>query len=393
MFSPRRLPWARVVLVAMYIAAVVAFVLSLPQYRKGRAPGYTELIVFGDQFESRRLPAVRQAFRVVHENSPGYDGQWYAQLAVDPLLRSPDLADALDNPQYRARRILFSWTAYVAGLGEPQRILRAYALQNAIAWLLLAAILLRWLPPTSPRHFFAWFGCLYGIGMTVSFRNALLEGPAIVLIALGVMALERGRPWLAAGLLGTVGLGRETSMMAATMLVDRLPRSGRDWRALVAKGLIVATPFFLWLAYIATVFPAVSVSNAASFSWPLSGYVQNWMVTAAELSADGWESFARFNVATMIGLTVQIGFLFWKRDWSNPWWRVGATYGLLMFVLSYPVWEGFPGAFPRVLLPVCIAFNILVPRSRWFWPLVVLGNLSVWHGIRMVGVPYLADIL
>ena len=39
------------------------------------------------------------------------------------------------------------------------------------------------------------------------------------------------------------------------------------------------------------------------------------------------------------------------------------------------------------------AFNVLVVRSRWFWPLVILGNLSVWHGLRMIGVPYLTALL
>ena len=42
-----------------------------------------------------------------------------------------------------------------------------------------------------------------------------------------------------------------------------------------------------------------------------------------------------------------------------------------------------------MLLPVSFAFNVLVVQSRWFWPLVILGNLSVWHGLPMIGVPFL----
>ena len=88
----------------------------------------------------------------MHYQSPGYDGQFYAQLAVEPLLRNRRLDKALDTPPYRARRILFSWTAYVLGLGRPRWILKAYALQNIIAWLLLAWLLLRWFPPSAPRN-------------------------------------------------------------------------------------------------------------------------------------------------------------------------------------------------------------------------------------------------
>jgi hypothetical protein len=134
-----------------YAAAVLVFLASLAQHCH-RHTGFTSLICFGDEFESTRLPAVADAPHDAHGRSPGYDGQFYAQLAVEPLLRDGRLNQALDAAPYRARRILFSWTAFLLGLGRPSCILKAYALQNIIAWLLLA---------------------------------------------LGVAAMERGRPWLA----------------------------------------------------------------------------------------------------------------------------------------------------------------------------------------------------
>jgi len=99
---------------------------------------------------------VKDAPHYVHDQSSGYDGQFYAQLAVEPLLRDRRLDAAIDSPPYRARRILFSWTAYAAGLGRPARILEVYALQNVIAWLLLAWVLLRWFPPSAPRNVVPW---------------------------------------------------------------------------------------------------------------------------------------------------------------------------------------------------------------------------------------------
>ena len=105
-----------------YVAAVVVFLASLVQYYQ-RNTGFTTLISFGDQFENTRLPAVVDVPHFVHSRSPGYDGQCYAQLAVEPLLRNRRLDRALDSPSYRARRILFSWTAYALGLGRPAWIL------------------------------------------------------------------------------------------------------------------------------------------------------------------------------------------------------------------------------------------------------------------------------
>jgi len=391
-FTIPRARWARIATVALYLATVLVFLQSMRQYYH-RNTGFTELIDFGDQFYETVLPAIRGVPRYTDPRSPGYDGQFYAQLAIEPLLRNRDLDKALDSPPYRARRILFAWTAYVFGLGQPWWILKVYAMQNIAAWLLLAWLLLRWLPPSSPRNYLPWFGCLFGVGIGTSFRFALLEGPGMVIITLAVLAVERNRSWLAAGLLGLAGLGRETNVLASGVLVDKIPRTPRDVASLAGKACLVALPFLLWAMYVRSVYPMFSFSNPDSFGVPFSGYVTKWAATIDELRTSGWGTFARFNFGMMVGLTVQVGYLLLRREWSSPWWRVGAVYCLLMPLLSYPVWEGYPGAAPRVLLPISFAFNVLVLRSRWFWPLVILGNLSVWHGIPMIGVPWLTDIL
>ena len=64
-----------------------------------------------------------------------------------------------------------------------------------------------------------------------------------------------------------------------------------------------------------------------------------------------------------------------------------------MVVLGPDVWGGYPGAALRVVLPMTIAFNLLLPRTRRFWPLAILGNLSVWYGLDALGVPVLSVYL
>ena len=46
--------------------------------------------------------------------------------------------------------------------------------------------------------------------------------------------------------------------------------------------------------------------------------------------------------------------------------RVGVAYVVLMVVLGPDVWGGYPGAALRVVLPMTIAFNLLLPRTRRF---------------------------
>ena len=71
-------------------------------------------------------------------------------------------------------------------------------------------------------------------------------------------------------------------------------------------------------------------------------------------------------------------------DWKNPWWRVGISYVLLMVVLGPNVWAGYSGSATRVLLPMTFAFNVILPRDLWFWPLFALGNLTVLHSLEVI---------
>ena len=57
----------------------------------------------------------------------------------------------------------------------------------------------------------------------------------------------------------------------------------------------------------------------------------------------------------------------------------------LLFLLGPAVWGGHPGAAGRVVLPMTIAFNVLLPRQRWFWPLFALGNVTVLGGFWRIG--------
>jgi hypothetical protein len=63
-----------------------------------------------------------------------------------------------------------------------------------------------------------------------------------------------------------------------------------------------------------------------------------------------------------------------------------------MLVLGDAVWEGHPAAVGRILLPMTVAFNVLLPRVRWalFLPLLVLGNASVVVGLDAMKVPWLS---
>ena len=344
--------------------------------------GFSSLILIGDELNDRQVTKLRQAPHYVYENSPGYDGAWYVQLAFHPTLDNPELKDAIDNLPYRARRMLFSWTAWLLGLGQPAWIVQAFALLNVIAWLALAVVLWRWFPPTTWENFLRWFAVMFSHGLCMSVHNSLVDGPALLLLALAMAAIEDGRRGRGATVLALAGLGKETSLLAVTGFAIGGWREMRPWMRLARTALLVALPLIGWMAYIRWKFGAVGEAGLNNFSPPFAGLAEKWATVVADLLVHPYWHVHREALAVTLAITVQgLFFVLWRRP-GEAWWRVGAVFATMMIFLSTPVWEGYPGASTRVLLPMTLAFNILVPRGRRWLAVVVAGNLSVFAAFQ-----------
>ena len=386
-FNPFLQRWRRPCYWAIDLAAA-GFFLWIAAHFYVQGKGFTYLIRFGDEPERHRISELQSTGYYVHRDSYGYDGQYYAQLAVKPRPSDRDLRAAMDNLPYRARRILFCWTAHVLGLGQPRWVLEAFALQNIAAWLLLAWVLLRWFPPTEADNVVRWLGTMFAWGLTLSVSGALPDGPSLLLIACGVALAERGRPWLSAGLLGVAGLGRETSLLAGLIHLPGKEWSRREMLRAVGRGAVVVAPLTIWSAWLWHVAGGPGNAGANNFSPPFVGYLHKWSETLRELHASGWSSPARWSLLLLISLAVQFMMIFLRPRWTSPWWRIGAAYAVLMVFLGDGVWEGFPGAAARVVVPLTLAFNVVVPRGRWWWMvLLVMGNLSALSAVSQLATP------
>ena len=371
----------------LYLGAIVLFIVSMARFHEPKH-GLTSLIRFGDQFHDQALPAVRAVPHHIMENSSGYDGQFYAQLAIDPLLLDPAIDDAIEAPAYRARRILFSWTAYLFGLGQPQFVLQAYAVQNIVFWVVLALLLTRWFPPRGLRSFCLWFACMFSHGVIISVRWALPDGPSMLLLALAMLSIERGRSGRAAGLVGLAGLAKDINLLWFVGLLAPHGTNHPRWQTLAVRGLLVAGPLAVWMFYLwIGNHEFRNVVGDRNFAAPFAGYMTQWGETVSDLREDGWASFARFNLLTQVSLTTQAIVLLNRRAWNDPWWRTGMASCVLMVFLGPAVWEGDPSAVTRVVQPMTFAFNVVLPRNRWFWPLFILGNLTVLPALESIRAP------
>lgn len=340
--------------------------------------GFTHFLLLDEMSASVMPAALRGA--PIFTYPDGYDGHYYAQLAASPLLEDPALAQSVDSLVYRARRILLSWLAWLAGGGEPVAAVRAYAWLNLVLWSVLAATLWRLWPATGARETLAWTGVLFSAGVLHSVRLALPDLLALLLVTSAVMLAERGRNGWAAALLGAGGLARETSLLATAARAPTHCADLRSWVRSLAWAVAVALPFAAWLFLLASRL-GWQEPGLGNFAWPLTGWWRKTLEVFQRLATEPDRWLALTTLLAHAGLTVQFLWLLARRRPGDAWWRVGAVFALLLLTLSTAVWEGHPGAATRVLLPMAVAFNVVALRSKASAWWLLAGNLPVASGV------------
>lgn len=363
---PRSLPyWAASLLFAALVLA-----------KFDASTGFSSLLRFGETWQARRHPALAGLPLATVPGSAGYDGQFYAQVALDPTLRDPALATALDAPAYRAHRILLPALAHALGLGRPAAILQIYALLNVAAWFALAGLLRREIGGADAPAFARWLGCLFSMGVLESTRQSLVDLPAVLLLVLALRSHRADAPrrttlWLTLG-----HLTRETNVLASLALLARPRPTAR----VVAWFGVACAPLAAWWWYAHTQFPATTPPAAGNLTWPLVGALGQASRSFQAVAAGNFDSRHTFALLALAGLFTQAGALWRHRQPEHPWWRVGAAYSLLLLLLGPWVWSGYWAAC-RAVLPLTIAFNLLLPPGRAFWLLWVAGNFTALHAL------------
>lgn len=332
------------------------------------------------------LPEVRATDHAHNEQDAGYDGQFYAQMAVDPLLRNPEIDRALDNPGYRAHRVLLSWIAWaVTPGGSAAARLEAFAWINIVAWLLTAWLLTRWLPPTDARMFVLWAGALVGHGWMASIRHSLTDGPSVLLIAAAIALFESRRSWWSALVIGVAGLARETNIAAGIILLRELRSDARGVAAVGARLVLCVVPFALWLDYLRSLYGQHVFAGGGHITLPFAGLAWKVRMTVDLVAGSGFTGPAVITSATVLALFGQLAALVWcTREWvrhrtlSLDWLLIAWVFAGLALTAHRVIWDGTPGAFTRVLLPLSVGVNILLGATRPApWWLIALANLSV----------------
>ena len=343
--------------------------------------GFSSLIRFGETWNDHRHSSLQSLPLAVVPASNGYDGQFYAQIALDPSLRDTELAQVIDAPAYRARRILLPATATLLGFGTPWWTVQAYAMLNVLCWLILAWRLYQHIGGADWIAYARWIGCVFSMGVLESVRQSLVDLPALLLLLLAVEAHARAGYRSSTGWLTLGNLTKETSLVSALALSVDPSTTKLPWRRIMVSLLVCAFPLVVWSFYVHQRFPLSSDADSlGNFTWPLLGLVIHLKTCLIALLSGNFDGRYSMGVVAAVGFLVQILVLWHSPLPRTAWWRIGATYSLLFILLSPWIWSGYWAAC-RALLPMTVAFNLLLPAQRNFWPLWVIGNLSLLHAV------------
>ena len=339
-------------LVILFLASVARF------YHRGT--GFTALIAFPAGHETE-VPAMRE---VSHYDYPwgSYDGQFYAQMALDPMLRDATIDRAMDLPPYRARRILFSWTAWAIGIGRPHgssKCMRSRSRLLVVPRGVSDAL--------DTAHERTRSGAVDGMPLRPrnvwSVRFALLDVPSLVLIALAVAAVEKGRPLLSAAIIGISALGRETNLLASSATYSSRPPRAVE---VLLSAVLIVLPLFIWADYLRSIYRSTIFAQTNKLM-PGTGLYRSWRnVVFEDVKGSGLFSMQGLWLCLLIALAAQAVYSIVRRDYAAPWWRIGVVYAALMLVLDRTLADPLTGAITRVLLPMTVGFNIqLASEARW----------------------------
>jgi len=331
--------------------------------------GFTDMLRYGSAFEPNVPLEVKQVRRRIF-SGPGYDGQFYADLAIDPTLRQKNKRAFMDLPQYRSRRIFLPLCAYLAGRGNPSLTLNAYGVCNFFFWIGLVVLVFMRMRPSRIQEYACALAIVFSAGVTGSVLYALTDMPALVLLFTALLC-----PVIWPLALSAAVLTRETTIMFAPVffIMEKLKNGSVMPGAL--KVCAALLPPMLWYAYCMKRIPEPVVMQHI-FGFPFLAMLHRLASIMHHFPQTLYrEQLMFFPVAA--SLTTQMCFFFARRNFTDPLWLAGATGAVFIALMGYGPWMDY-GWVLRYSLPMTFAFNFLLAKQcprvfiAWFIP----GNLG-----------------
>jgi hypothetical protein len=338
------------------VALLYAAFLMARLHRTGY--DFTAFITAGDVFVD--VNATPSPIAVL-PNSDGYDGQFYYRLALDPFTHQQTAYGVrIDTPAYRQQRILYPLLAALLSFGRPS--LAPLALIG-VNYLALCGVALLGGRAAQQQGAHALWGVAFALfpGFLLSLSRDTVEIVQALFLLAAVLALDRGRPYLAGISLTLAVLAKETALIASGGLLVALAltwsrRALRDnWFPIVAP----VAAYALWQTWLAGNWGIASVSNHTftnNIGLPLGGILN---LLARIVPPEGHVERVWLLEVALIALFIAVCLAALWRSRAAPFVKVTwLLYLALALLLTATVWAD-DWAFLRVLSELYL-FGVLI---------------------------------
>jgi hypothetical protein len=324
----------------------------------------------------------------------GYDGQFYAALATDPLLLDGDTLQCIDAPRYRGIHVLVPLAAWLLGAGQPALAVRVY---QGLCWLLaLAAVYLAadWLREHGRSPWWALL-LLPNAGLATSVMRTTPDAASLAFALAALWAYRRQRRGLAIAALVAAALTRETMVLVAGAVAFFEYSAGRTRQAVryVAVPAAALVGVMLWRLLAVPVGTLLGNTYGVPFLWVLQKVdqmlaadikitsIELWGFLALIAALAGLAAFGR--TETKFSIEEVVFLLFMVVAWTFSFALYVDVYGYTRALMPLPFFalliaathEDAVKRYVLLLVPAAFAFvGLLMIRAE------VKAAMMVSHG-------------
>lgn len=338
-------------------------------------------------------PAAMPPNFTVLEDSPGYDGQFYYRLALDPFTTEvTDFGVTLDIPAQRQQRIVYPFIVWALSLGNPDRVPALLIAVNYLA-LCVVALLGAWYVRALKLHTAcALLFSLYP-GFVLTLSRDCVEIVAVAFLLAGLLASTREKPVSASILLSLAVLTRETALVVPVAIVlEKLFRAWKGGR--LQNAFPYALPivvYGVWQLVMLSMWGELSVqANSERVGIPFYGAVQ-WFMEYARMST--FQHAVCLAEMTLVVVSAVVVVIVYRTSTSPPYMLIACIlYMALLSTLTGDIWQD-EWSFMRAVTEFYVFASIVLVTSASRIRVPVLGAWTlIWAYLVVVrtGLPRLA---
>jgi hypothetical protein len=334
----------------------------------------TGFMVIGDYFKA---PHIWTDKTLIHQNSVGYDGQYYYYIAHDPFILGQSF-DHIDFPAYRYQRIIYPLAVWLLSFGQPPLMPWMMVAVNFMGILLGTWFIILILNcfDRSP-----WYSLFYAgsWGFLLCLLRSLPEPLTMTFIVMAVFFYLKEKTLWQAIALSLAGLTQETTLLVSMAFLFYF-FGKKDFRKFIYM-LFPLLAYFFWQFSLYAHFQTFSfLGGTQNFGLPFQGIIEKFLSLAhGGLSFEKipellylilisvliitacYDIFKFYSPLTLsfLGYALMTSFLN-HLIWVEPWSYARATLGLLVFnLLIFTKYGKKLNLFSMSLIPIIFLLALL----------------------------------